>query len=255
MLVSLLAFSCKPFQPALSHADGTKTEMHPVKGRQGILINQKLSFAEFQTAKVRRSWTKGRDANTHVSQGIVEDILFPDMFSINYSERSQTFSFQMEDAAGNTSEVFAASEFASENLQIGSNPNTAVNIYEGLFGAHTDNLFYLQAFINGSETPWQLVLDRVASQENAKNYKGVFVLDRDNFYSLKPITKIVGKKGDVNMPFGSLGFEIFNKNNEFVAAVSEVDRGAVYFNTTDAKERFILANLCAGLLLQQDISE
>ena len=32
---------------------------YPVKGRQGILINQKLSFGEYHTLLVDRSWTKG----------------------------------------------------------------------------------------------------------------------------------------------------------------------------------------------------
>ena len=40
-----------------------------------------------------------------------------------------------------------------------------------------------------------------------------------------------------------------------VAAVSLVDNGMVFIGHTDAAERFLLANACAALLLQEAIDE
>ncbi len=260
IVVAFIAFSiicCKPFQPALSYADSTKTEMHPVKGRQGLLINQKLSFADYETSKVKRSWTRGTDGRNTVSAGVAADILYPDLLSLGYAARNQTFHFTMADTKGNQSAVYAASEFESEDLQIGKNPNSVVNILEDIFGesGSMNNLFYVQIYLNAGPQPWQLVLDNHAAQQNSKGYSGAFVLDDKTFYTLWPITKIQGKNGAADMPFGSIGFEILDQRNEFVAAVSTIDNGAVYFNTNDMREKFLLANLCAALLLQEDIAE
>ncbi len=257
IITALSVASCTPFQPALSYTDSAAIKADPVKGRQGILINQQLSFAEFKTSKVKRSWTKGGNSRVPLSTGLVGDILYPDLLSMGYANKNQTFHFQMSDAHGNASDVYAATEFESEDLQIGSNPNSIGNILEDVFGnsGYMDNFFYVQIFPNDQPGPWQLALDNYESQKNAKGYSGVFAIDDENYYTLRPITKIMGKNGPADMPFGSIGFEILNKDDEFVAAVSVMDKGAVYFNTNDQHERFLMANLCAALLLQEDIAE
>ncbi len=253
----LLLTHCTPMQPALTNSTNSATTSYPVKGRQGLLINQKLSFADYQTSKVKRSWTRGTEMRQSVSAGVAADILYPDLLSLGYAARNQTFHFTMADSAGNVASVYAASEFEAEDLQIGKNPNSVVNILEDVFGNSTsmNNLFYVQIYMNNSPEAWQLVLDNQAAQRNAKGYSGAFVLDDKTYYSLRPITKIMGKNGPANMPFGSIGFEILDHQNEFVAAVSTMDRGMVYFNTTDNREKFLLANLCAALLLQEEIAE
>lgn len=255
-LVFTCVMSCSPIQPALSLKDTGKLESHKVKGRQGILINQKLSFAEFQTSRVKRSWTQG--GNTRISVPLISPGVFiPDLISMEYANRHQSFYFQMQDAHGNISDVYGASDFDAADLQIGSNPNSIVNILEDIFSEvdYNRNIFYLQLFLNDEQQPWQLILDNNAVQQQAKKYQGVFAFDRDLYYTLKPITKVQGKKGPKSILMGSVGFEIFNNRNETVAAVSLIDGGMVFLNSTNPKERFLLSNLMAALLLQQDVSE
>ncbi|HEX8561643.1 MAG TPA: hypothetical protein VF676_01570 [Flavobacterium sp.] len=257
VVFAVMVWGCTPFQPALSLTDRSKVEEYPVKGRQGLLINQKLSFAGYETSKVKRSWTKGGNSRIPVSGGLAVDILYPDLISMGYSNRNQSFHFKMNDATGNASDVYAASEFESEDLQLGSNPNSLGNILEDVFGKndYAENLFYVQIFVNNQPQPWQLALDNQAAQRDATEYTGIFALDKDHYYTLRPITKIAGKNGPADMPFGSVGFEVLNPQGEFVAAVSLMDNGMVYFDAKYPKERFLLANLCAALLLQQDVSE
>lgn len=57
------------------------------------------------------------------------------------------------------------------------------------------------------------------------------------------------------MLVGSIGYEILSRQNELIAAVSLVDGGNVYLNTKDPRERFLMANLCAALLLQENIAD
>ena len=252
---ALLLAACTPMQPALSIPDTQKKEPLAVKGRQGLLINQKLSFAEFQTTKVKRSWTKGGNSRVGVGNNPINGV-YIDLISKEYIERKQTFSFQLSDSLNNVSDVYGASNFNAENLVLGSNPNSVINVLEDLYGRNdfSENVFYLQVFLNNETQPWELLLDNQASQAN-KNYVGFFAKDATHYYTLQPLTKLETKQGPRSTLMGSVGFEILNPNNEVVAAVSLMDNGLVYLLTEDPNERFLLANLCAALLLQQNIAE
>lgn len=255
ILVLISLQCCTPLKPALSEDDITTFEEFPVKGRQGILINQKLEFGNFKTSKVKRSWTKGGNSRTELSKGIPGDILYDAIISKEYINRDQTFYFQSNDSENRVSDVYAASSFNAANLLIGNNPNSIINIFEDIINIEnqTESFFYLQIFVNNETKPWQLILDNQAAQLQAGNYNGVFALDEKNYYTLKPITKIASKKGPRSIIFGSVGYEIFDVNDKPVAAVSLMDRGMVFLKTTDNNERFLLSNLCSALLLQEEI--
>ncbi|RKS02793.1 hypothetical protein [Flavobacterium sp. 102] len=252
-----IVMSCTPFKPAISHADINTLTEYKVKGRQGILINQKLTFGEYTTSKVKRSWTKGGNTRVPVSVSPVVDFLYPEILTADNSNRYQTFAFQMNDGLKNYTDVYAATDFASERLLVGNNPNSIVNIIKDVTGKGIDQsyMFYAQIFVNQDNKPWELVLDNNASQRDAKQYVGYFGYDQNRYYTLKPITELQTNKGPKPIWMGSVGYEICNPNNQAVAAVSLMDNGLVYLAPTNPEERFLLANLCATLLLQQDIAE
>lgn len=253
-LFLLCTLGCTTMEPALSVAE---TNTFPVKGRQGFLINQKLKFGEYQTSKVRRSWTRGGNTRIDLLGGTVHNPAYPNLVSMDYADRDQSYYFQMNDGYGNASDVYAISEFHSRDLQIGDNPNSVVNILEDIFGGsgYSDNLFYLQLFLNKEMNPWQLVLDNHAAQVRAEDYNGIFALNEEQYYVLKPVNRIKKKDGSSQKIVGSVGYEIFDNKNRSVAAVSTVDGGKVFFHTPNPDERFLMASLCAALLLQQDVSE
>lgn len=252
VFLALVLVGCTSMEPALSFSDSPTLEAYPVKGRQGLLINQKLRFGEYETSKVKRSWTRIRDTRTDLSGRRISST-YPDLISKNYSDKDQSYYFQIIDSYGNFSDVYATSEFHSRDLQLGDNPNSVGNILQDIFGGdYSENIFYLQLFVNEEERPWQLFLDNDAAKLYAKDYEGILALDRDHYYILQPITKIKGKNKPEEI-FGSVGYEILNKEGKSVAAVSLVDAGRVYFHTRDPKERFLMANLSAALLLQEDL--
>lgn len=177
--------------------------------------------------------------------GQVHNLSFPNLVSMDYANSDQSYFFTIKDFLGNVADVYAVSAFKAEDLQI-----TLVNLLEDIFGGtgYPENLFYLQVFPNKETTPWQLVLDNDAGQIHAEDYTGFFALDEKNFYALKPITHISGKKGPQEI-YGSIGYEVFNSQGKSVAAVKLVDKGEVYLNTEDPSERFLLSTLLASLLL------
>ncbi|MGL2966292.1 hypothetical protein [Flavobacterium sp. XGLA_31] len=255
LVLGLLVAGCTPFKPALTNADAL-TE-YKVKGRQGLLINQKLSFGTYSTAKVKRSWTKGGNTRLPVSVSPAVDFWYPELLSVDATDKSQTFSFQLSDGAQNQSDVYASSHFEAERLLVGNNPNSVVNIMRDLIGQDIDqeNMFYAQVFVNRDPKPWQLVLDNIESQKNAKKYVGLFEQSKNRYYQLKPITHLQTSQGPKAMWMGAVGYEISNPAGQTVAAVSLMDNGFVYLSDTENEDRFLLANLCALLLLQQNIAE
>jgi hypothetical protein len=255
LLLAIATVGCTPVKPAFSSENTTMAEELEVKGRQGLLINQKLSFGPYQTSKVKRSWTKTDKASMPLPTSLLFWILYDKGMSKAYVDKNQKMHFTMATPEGQSSDVYATSVFSREDILIGDNPNSAVNIFSQVFGSgsKSEDVFYAQVYIGKDENPWQLMLDNDASQTKAKSYEGVFALNDQKYYRLKPITKVQGKTQAQDLWFGSIGYEIVTPENKSVAAVSLMDRGKVYFNTTDAEEHFLLANLAAALLLQENL--
>jgi hypothetical protein len=254
LLLTFAAVSCTPIKPAFSE-NATMTEELEVKGRQGLLINQKLSFGNYQTSKVKRSWTKTEKSSMPLPTSVLFWLLYDKGMSKEFVGKHQKMHFMIITPAGQSSDVYATSIFSREDILIGDNPNSAINIFNQHFngGSESEDVFYAQVYIGNQEKPWQLMIDNDASQTFAKSYEGVFALDDQHFYKLKPITKVQGETEAQNLWFGSIGYEILTPDNKSVAAVSLMDKGKVYFNTADADEHFLLANLAAALLLQENL--
>lgn len=248
-----MLMGCAPIQPALTVSEGDVIEAFPVKGRQGWLINQKLKFGDYQTSRIKRSWTRGGDASIGVPVGGNRSTT--KVLSFGKAGRHQNFYFQMNDIHGNYADVFASSDFRATDLSLGSTGLDGFLKEKMGVTLSSENIFFLELFFNSEDRPWQLMLDNEAAQVHARRYRGVFVLDDENFYLLEPITRVAGKKGPTELIMGSIGYEILNKQNELIAAVSLVDGGNVYLNTKDPQERFLMANLCAALLLQENLAE
>lgn len=251
-LVTIMIAACSTPKIAL---DGGDFREMPVSGRNGFLIKQKLSFGGYTTSYVKRSWTRGSTYREGLSIGNPMDPYYENIISMEYVKKKQTMNFSIADAMKNSSEVRCVTKFSSDDLIVGNNPNSLLNIgIELLRGLNSTNTYYAQIFINGQQKPWQLLLDNIAMQNKPASYTGVVALDKENYYSLVPVNKLLDKKGQPQkMLFGSVGLELRNRHNTAVATVSFLNNGKVYMNTADKNEEFLLANICAALLLQQEI--
>jgi hypothetical protein len=244
------------FKMAISDDLRSAHDEYKVKGRQGILIKQKLAFGEFNTSTVKRSWTKGGASHLGLGAGTPGTNDHTNIISVDYVNRRQTVYFNMTNES-QASEVFGASRFRSKDLTIG-NPNNIVDIALDVLGAggRSESGYYVQIYTAAGEQPWQMLIDNQAAQAQPKKYTGLLAQGKDNYYTIVPVSKIEKKNGKVmNTLAGTIGFEFRNKKGVTVAAVSLVDNGMVFIGHTDAAERFLLANACAALLLQEAIDE
>jgi hypothetical protein len=229
----------------------------PVKGRQGILIKQKLSFGDYATERVDRSWTKGSSWTIGAAKRTLEVPDATNIISYDHIKRKQTLRFASVHPSGAAADVYAVTKVNAREIRIGEgNGWGSFNIDLGWFkNRNSNNLYYVQIYMDGDREPWQLILDNDISQRQPGKYIGYLVGGNGRYYQLKPAQYIAGKNGEAKkILMGSVGFEIQDEHNNSIAAVSTIDNGQVYFtNHIQPGERFLIENLCAAILLQEQI--
>lgn len=179
------------------------------------------------------------------------------IISTEYINRKQTIRYELSDGQ-NHSQVFAVSRFNSKDLEIGKNPNSVLNIGMDIFGIgyKSSSMFYVQIFASEKDNrPWEMAIDNEASQARPKKYIGYLAKGKSDYYSIVPVTKAEANGKTGNILAGSVGFEFRDKEGKTKAAVSLIDKGMVYMGKTTAEERFLLANACTALLLQEQIGD
>ena len=255
LVITIIVTGCASAKMAVSDDLKPAYDEYSVKGRQGILVKQKMSFGEYSTNTVHRSWTKGHYGRTGIGYMDPTRQEWINLISVKYTDKKQTLSYEMNTGTLQ-SDVYCVSRFNAEDLEIGRNPNSILNIGMDLFGSgvKVSSMYYVQIFASSTENrPWEMVLDNHAAQASPDSYIGRLAKSKDEYYDIVPVRKIE-MKGKTGSTFaGSIGFEFRNKYGKTVAAVSLMDKGMVYLGKTTPEERFLLANACTAILLQEVI--
>lgn len=216
------------------------------KGRMGILIKQKLSFGNYHTTMVKRSAIrKWSGINGFVG-----------MIWTEHMEGRQSIHFRLTNDT-DTSDVMTVTNVRSNDLLIGSPtgqrriPGQLVSIFRST--DITQNNYSVSIVTRKGDEPWELFLDNSEAQIRRKQAAG-YITRGNDYYTIEPVWQVEKKNGKiVDMPFGSPGFEIKDKDNNVMAAVSLIDNGKVYLGPGTEEEKFLFANACAALLLQSVI--
>lgn len=239
-----LLTGCTTAEMALTGNNWQNKKTYAVENQKPLFKQQKLAFGEFKTQEVKRSWIKGTKGSTGFSYGGAS--IYVDRLT-----KKQTFRFKLQDSL-QTSETYCATNIKTKDLVLGP-ANSGFNQVLDLLsiGIESDNQFYAKIIPNQNAQPWELLLDNMAAQRS-KTYAGSLMQSPENYYSIVPVNRLQGKNGPVALPFGAIGFEFRNKEGQPVAAVSMLNKGTVYYkNDLPPAEKFLLANACAALLLQQ----
>lgn len=247
---------CSPIPMiALSDDEWKPISEMPVKGRSGFFIRQKLSFGEFRTGSVVRSWTKG--SSWRAEGSFPNDWL--DRIAVEWVSRKQTVRFTLTDDQGRFSQVTAMARVQWRDLRLGASPSSLTNIVGNMLrvGDDDNDTYAVRIFTDKQEAPWEMLIDNYEAQRYAKTYIGLLARSSNEYYTVAPVYKLRNSKAEaVNLPFGgSVGFEFKNREGKVLAAVSMIGNGAVYFGECSDEEKFLLANASAALLLQQLLDE
>jgi hypothetical protein len=252
---TLTITACAPFKMAVHEDLQPAYDEYSVKGRQGILINQKMSFGEYSTNKVQRSWTKGNSSRSGFGFIDPNRMEWVNIISTEYINKKQTVHYALN--SGNLqSEVYCVSRFNAKDLTIGRSENSILNIGLDLWGkgVKSSSMYYVQIYTSDKDDrPWELALDNQESQGRPNKYVGYLAKSKNEYYTLHPVSKVEMKGKTGNTLMGAVGFEFRNANGKTLAAVSLIDKGMIYLGKTTAEERFLLANACTALLLQEQI--
>lgn len=228
---------------------------YKVKGRQGLMIRQCLSFGAFKTATIKRSWTKGSSATMGLTRSLLINPDYEKIITVDYVKRKQKLYFAMQDSAGNTAEAYCISKFEARDFNIGNNRNNALNLLGDLLtvGINSSSIFYVQIYAEKPQ-PWQMFHDNICAQNNPDNYHGTLSHEDGRRYTIRASSRVETPKGDIRpLPFAAAGFEFFDEANKLVAAVSMINSGVVFLKELPRQERILLATACAALLLQEEI--
>src|SRR5690606_1925376 len=109
------------------------TAASAVKGRNGCL-KEKLSFGEYRTVGVDRSWTRGYTVTTGWTSGIPTDEFYRKIITTDHIHRKQTLYFSLSDAAGHQSQAYCLTQLEARDFNIGHSPVSVINLLLDLAG-------------------------------------------------------------------------------------------------------------------------
>lgn len=223
--ILLALASCSTPQMAVDNQLQSSSAM-PVKGRQGWMVNQRLSFGEFASSKVKRGWLKSYDIP----------------FIVRFSGAKEKLAYDLTDGEGNTAEVFAMGKLREQDLL--------------LFNKYFDiNLKWQDAFsgtisLNEGRQHYDFLLTDLNQNNWFRPAEG-FVRYEDSTIEVQPVDKLSNGKRALGMQ--SLGFQ-FVFNGEVVGAVETLNNGRVWLKDGLAPElRLVLGSVSAALLLRSEL--
>jgi hypothetical protein len=219
-----------------------------VKGRNGILIKQKLFFDKYFTTSVDRSWLKGYSSFDHPLKYNSDTKII----STEYIDKNQTLFFAFEDSTRRKADVHCVKGFSLQDVK---RSPTLVSIFGNMLGLEgVSDLYYSQIFTSADSAPWHLLVSNEVAERNPQTYVTKLARSKDEYYLITPYRKVRNNKGKtIDLTFGVAGFKITNRKGEPLAAVSLVNKGMVYLKNVPLEDRFLLAALCSAMLLEDQI--
>ena len=226
---------------------------YAVKGKDGILKKESLTFGEYKTVAVDRSWTKGTVVTSGLTVGVPTDEFYEKIITTDHINKKQTLYFSMTDDNGHQSQAYCVTELKAKDFNIGKSDVSVFNLALDLLGPgmESSNISFSKIYDGVSGIGWELFIDNEASQAKPKSYIGFLARSNEEYYTVSPYSLVKSKKGQVGkMPFGSAGFVIHDKEGKPVAAVSIIDKGVIYLMDGDPTQQLLLATACTSLLLR-----
>lgn len=267
----LILSSCTSVKLAVpSNFSAEATKMH-VKGLNGWMINQQLSFGNYRTSSIKRGW----DFTSTVQYSkfsLKPEEMFLKVFDIDTDNRKlnqrNKFRYLIED--GNlVAEIFATEKFHEKQLVYKSNNPWLGDVsrtkgYEYAFSAA---ILPLTATDN---EPWSLVLVNKydAANDTARRLFDRPYVEEEGYatngketVTIRPlrIEKVTTKSGKETKVFGGkmlTGYEL-RWDDGVVAIIDIMDNNIWLANNLDAHDKLILSSIASSILLKrmQDVQK
>jgi hypothetical protein len=271
LFIIILLSSCTAAKVSVPEAFQKKSTRYSVKGVDGWMINQKLSFGPYQTSAVKRGWDfKSSVQYTKFRISPEEAVLR--VFDINTDKQKlqQRNRFQYTLEEGNLlAEIYATESFSekqlvykSNNPYIGSTSKT--KSYEYAFTAAIVPLTLKE------KDPWSLVMINkydIAKDTARKLFDKPYVEEegyatngKENI-AIRPLRleNVTTKSGKQKKVVGGKmlsGYEL-QWDGGVVAIIDILDKSIWIYNDLEPSEKVILSSIASAILLKriQDVEK
>ncbi len=267
-----LAFSsCTAVKLSVPEQFSQQATRLPVKGLQGWMINQQLSFGEFQTSKIKRGWDFGSSLQYTKFRISPEEMLLR-VIEIETDKKSlsQKNKFQYTIRDGQLeADVYATEKFTEKQLVYKSNnpyigTASKTNKYEYAFTAA------ILPVSKENNEPWSLVL--INKFDIAQNHgTGIFeepyveeegyATNGQEMITIRPlrVDKLEQKNGKETKVFGGKilsGYEL-KWDDGVVAIIDILDNNIWMANNLDAQDKLVISSISSAILLKrmQDVEK
>ena len=263
--------SCTAVKLSVPEQFSQQATKMPVKGVQGWMINQQLSFGEFQTSKIKRGWDFSSSLQYTKFRISPEEMMLR-VFDIETDKKnlSQKNKFQYTIRDGRSeADVYATEKFTEKQLVYKSNNPyignaSKTNKYEYAFTAA------ILPVAKENNEPWSLVL--INKFDIAQNQgKGIFeqpYVEEEGYstngnenITIRPlrVDKLEQKNGRESKVFGGKilsGYEL-KWDDGVVAIIDILDNNIWMANNLDAPDKLVLSAISSAILLKrmQDVEK
>lgn len=200
-------------------AESTRYE---VKGRQGWMINQVVTFGEYTTSRIKRGWTVKYDLP----------------FIVRFQGASEKLSYTQYDADSNRAEVSAIGKFRNTELPI-------INDY---FGIPLDYKHYFAGtvYVPSSGRNYDFILYNPTTNWVLLKTNG-YVKGNQLDYNIVGVRKLEGKK---YWGIENLGYEFYD-GPQARAAVEVINNGKVWLHDALSQEhKLVMAAVATALMIR-----
>ena len=271
VLLGAVLASCSTAKPPADQAfDAASTSM-AVKGLNGWMVNQKLSFGIYGTSDVKRGWDFSSSVQYPRFVKNPEEAVLS-VFNIGVSnnnlKQKNNFQYTIEDG-GEWMEVFATEKFSEKQLVYKSN-----NPYIGSASKTKKYDYAFTAVIvpqtAAFKTPWSLVLVNSydISRDTAATFSSKpfieeegYVTDGTETIAISPlrIEKVKNKKGrEIKVAGGPLltGYEL-SSNNNVLSVIDIINNKIAIANELPPTKKLLVSAIASSILLKrmQDVQK
>jgi hypothetical protein len=271
LFIIILLSSCTAAKVSVPEAFQKKSTRYSVKGVDGWMINQKLSFGPYQTSAVKRGWDfKSSVQYTKFRISPEEAVLR--VFDINTDKQKlqQRNRFQYTLEEGNLlAEIYATESFSEKQLVYKSN-----NPYIGSASKTTSYEYAFTAAIVPltlkEKDPWSLVMINkydIAKDTARKLFDKPYVEEegyatngKENI-AIRPLRleNVTTKSGKQKKVVGGKmlsGYEL-QWDGGVVAIIDILDKSIWIYNDMEPSEKVILSSIASAILLKriQDVEK
>jgi hypothetical protein len=264
----LIITSCSTPKLAVPEQFTSVAEKMHIKGLNGWMINQKLTFGIYQTSKVKRGWNT-TTTRQHKNSNVTSDERIMKLFNVQNtnttSNQKQKYQYSIEDG-NQVAEVFCSERMSAEELKVFTN-----NRWLGDFSQTKNYQYSFTAAIAPlkiNEEPWQLVVynnyDR--TKDTAKRFFDLPYVEEEGFatngkdtITVKPvrIKNVTSKDGkERQFPVKILGGYELRLDDGVIGVIDTMGHALWIYKELDKPTKLIVASICSALMLRkiQDVN-